>query len=182
MKKISLIILSFIIIFSFSFASYQDDCGDILVKMNLLAGYPDGTLKLENNITRAEFSVLIMKMLGYNSDNIILESNKKFSDLKENHWARKSIIKATELKFLNGYDDNTFRPSNNLTYAECCAILVNVLGYNSDMKGAWPNNVMNMAEKLSLNKKLSKKESKDLVTRGEVAIMLVNSLNVEVKR
>lgn len=182
MKKFSLIILSFIMVFGFSFASYQDDCGDILVKMNLLAGYPDGTLKLENNITRAEFSVLIMKMLGYNSDNIVLTSNKNFSDLKETHWARKSIIKATELKFLNGYDDNTFRPSNNLTYSECCAILVNVLGYNSDMKGAWPNNVINMAEKLGLNKKLSKKESKDLVTRGEVAIMLVNSLNIEVKR
>lgn len=182
MKKIFLIILSFIMFFCFSFASYQDDCGDILVKMNLLAGYPDGTLKLENNITRAEFSVLIMKMLGYNSDNIVLNSDKNFSDLKETHWARKSIIKATELEFLNGYDDNTFRPSNNLTYAECCAILVNVLGYNSDMKGAWPNNVMDMAEKLDLNKKLSQKDSKDLVTRGEVAIMLVNSLNVEVKK
>ena len=182
MKKVFLITLSFIMMFSFAFAAYQDDCGDILVKMNLLAGYPDGTLKLENNITRAEFSVLIMKMLGYNSDNIVLDSDKKFSDLKESHWARKSIIKATELKFLNGYDDNTFRPSNNLTYAECCAILVNVLGYNSNLKGAWPNNVMNMAQDLKLNKNLTKKESKDLVTRGEVAVMLVNSLNVEVKR
>jgi len=174
MKKIALIILSFIMIFGFSFATYQDDCGDILVKMNLLTGYPDGTLKLENNITRAEFSVLIMKMLGYNSDNIILESDKSFIDLKENHWARKSIIKATELKFLNGYDDNTFRPSNNLTYAECCAILVNVLGYNSSLKGAWPNNVMNLAQDLKLNKNLVEKNSKDLVTRGEVAVMLVN--------
>ncbi|MBE5812281.1 MAG: S-layer homology domain-containing protein [Clostridiales bacterium] len=182
MKKISLIILSFIMIFSFAFASYQDDCGEILVKMNLLAGYPDGTLKLENNITRAEFSVLIMKMLGYNSDNIVLESDKKFSDLKESHWARKSIIKATELKYLNGYDDNTFRPSNNLTYAECCAILVNILGYNSDIKGAWPNNVMNMAAELKLNKNLSIKESKELVSRGEVAVMLINSLNVQIKK
>ena len=181
MKKFYLIILSLIIIFSFSFAAFQDNCGEILVKMNLLAGYPDGTLKLENNITRAEFSVLIMKMLGYNSDNIVLESEKKFSDLKESHWARKSIIKATELRFLNGYEDNTFRPSNNLTYAECCAIIVNVLGYNSELKGAWPNNVMSMAQKLGINNKLGNKESKDLMTRGEVAIMLVNSLSVEVK-
>lgn len=182
MKKLYLIILSFIMIFSFSFANYQDDCGDLLVKMNLLAGYPDGTLKLENNITRAEFSVLIMKMLGYNSDNIELQSDKKFSDLKESHWARKSVIKATELGYLNGYTDNTFRPSNNLTYAECCAIIVNVLGYNSELKGAWPNNVIDMAGKLSVDNKLESKQPKDLVTRGEVAIMLVNSLNVEVKK
>ena len=168
--------------FSFSFATIYDECGETLVKMNLLSGYPDGTLKLENNITRAEFSVLIMKMLGYTNDNIEVLSPKNFKDLKESHWAYKSVMKATELKYLNGYEDNTFRPSNNLTYAECCAILVNVLGYNGDMKGAWPNNVMNKAAELKLNTNLSTKESKNLVTRGEVAVMLVNSMNVKLKK
>ena len=182
MKKISLIILIFILIFNFAFATYQDDCGEVLVKMNLLTGYPDGTLKLENNITRAEFAVLVMKMLGHTPDNIVLDSKKEFSDLKSTHWARKSVIKATELGYLNGYEDNTFRPSNNLTYAECCAVIINILGYNSDMKGVWPNNVINMAKELGVDNKLTEKASKDLVTRGEVAIMLVNSLSVEVKK
>ena len=113
MKKISLIILGLIMIFGFSFANYQDDCGNILVKMNLLTGYPDGTLKLENNITRAEFSVLIMKMLGYNSDNIEVGIEREFKDLTSKHWAYKSVLKANELGYLSGYEDNTFRPSNN---------------------------------------------------------------------
>lgn len=182
MKKFFLIILSFIMLFSFSFASYQDSCGEILVKMNLLSGYPDGTLKLENNITRAEFSVLIMKMLGYTNDNIIIESEKKFRDLTETHWAYKSVIKATELGYLSGYEDNTFRPSSNLTYAECCTILVNILGYKSELKGKWPDNAIDMASKLNMDNNLQPKMTKDLVTRGEVAIMLVNSLNIKVNR
>ena len=181
MKKISLIILGLIMIFGFSFANYQDDCGNILVKMNLLTGYPDGTLKLENNITRAEFSVLIMKMLGYNSDNIEVGTEREFKDLTSKHWAYKSVLKANELGYLSGYEDNTFRPSNNLTYSECCSILINVLGYKSELKGKWPDNVMNMADKLGINKNLASKDAKDLVSRGEVAIMLVNSLEIDIK-
>jgi hypothetical protein len=180
-KIMMLVIISLVLITNFGFAAYQDECGELLLKMHLLSGYPDGTLKLENNITRAEFSILVMKMLGYKEENIILQSEKNFSDLKENHWARKSIIKATELGYLTGYEDNTFRPSNNLTYAECCAILVNVLGYNSQLSGSWPENVINKAESLEINNRLIKKDAKTLVTRGEVAIMLVNSLEIDIK-
>jgi hypothetical protein len=50
------------------------------------------------------------------------------------------------------------------------------------MKGTWPNNVMNKAADLKLNANLSSKESKNLVTRGEVAVMLVNSMNVKLKK
>jgi hypothetical protein len=181
MKKIVLIIFTFTMIFSFSLANYQDECGDTLVKMNLLTGYPDGTLKLENNITRAEFSVLIMKMLGYNNDNIVLTTPKEFRDLTEKHWAYKSVLMANQLGFLTGYEDNTFKPSNNLTYAECCSIIVKVLGYKDELKGKWPDNVLNMAIKLGISKKIPKKVSKDLVSRGEVAIMLVNSLSVNIR-
>ena len=182
MKKFFLIILSFMMIFNISFAGYQDDCGSILVKMNLLAGYPDGTLKLENNITRAEFSVLIMKMLGYTNDNIEILTFKNFKDLKENHWAYKSVLKATELGYLSGYENNTFRPSNNLTYAESCSIMVSVLGYKDELVGKWPDNVIDKATQLGINKKIKEKNSKDLMTRGEVAIMIVNALEIEIKK
>lgn len=181
MKRVFLIILSFLMIFNFSFASIHQDCGEVLVKMNLLAGYPDGTLKLENNITRAEFSVLVMKMLGFREDNIELTIDKNFKDLKKSHWAYKSVMKATELGYLSGYEDDTFRPSNNLTYAECCSIMVSILGYKSTLKGKWPDNVVNKANELQISKNISNKTASDLMTRGEVAIMIVNSLGVKLK-
>lgn len=181
MKKIFLIIVSFVMILNFSLANMQEDCGRILVKMNLLAGYPDGTLKLENNITRAEFSVLVMKMLGFTNENIEISVYKDFKDLRENHWAYKSVMKATELGFLSGYEDATFRPSNTLTYAESCSILVNVLGYKSTLKGKWPTNVINKATELGINDNLSNKASSELMSRGEVAIMLINSLDIKIR-
>lgn len=177
MKKIFLIIVSFVMILNFSLANMQEDCGRILVKMNLLAGYPDGTLKLENNITRAEFCTLIIKMVGKNETPI----ESRFSDVKEEHWAYGVINRAAELGYLSGYEDGTFRPSNNITYAESCSILVNLLGYKDEIVGTWPISVTDKANELNLNINLEGLEPSHIMTRGEVSIMLVNSMNVKFK-
>lgn len=177
MKKIICCVLIFMLLFSFSFAGVIDDSADVLVKMGFLGGYPDGTLQLENNITRAEFCSIIIRMVGKNQ----APTTNSFSDVKENHWAYSVINRAAELGYLKGYEDGTFRPSNNITYAESCSILVNLLGYSDEVEGVWPTNVMNKAEELKLNVNLDSMESSHLMTRGEVSVMLVNSMNVKLK-
>lgn len=181
MKKFLLLILfSITLIMSFSFATVEEDSANTLVKMNLMAGYPDGTLRLENNITRAEFATLVIKMLGYNDNPIKITTNKVFSDLKSTHWAYNSVMTATELKLLSGYEDNTFRPSNNITYAEVSSILIKVLGKGDDVTGKWPDNVVNMAEELNLNKNVEATHS-DKLTRGQVSVMLINAMSLPIK-
>lgn len=180
MKKFLIILITILLMSTYSFASIEQDSADILVKMNLMSGYPDGTLRLENNITRAEFCTLIIKMLNYNESPIEITTKSKFKDLKETHWAYTSVMTATQLGFLSGYEDLTFRPSNNITYAEACSILISVLGYKGDVKGKWPQNVTDKAEELSLNKNIVA-EASDKVTRGTVSIMLVNAMNVKIK-
>ena len=181
MKKFLLImIFSIMLILSFSFATVEEDSASTLVKMNLMAGYPDGTLKLENNITRAEFCTLVTKMLGYNENPIEITTKKSFSDMKKSHWAYNSVMTATQLNFLSGYEDNTFRPSNNITYAEVSSILIKVLGRGDDLEGNWPDNVVNLAEELKLNKNVEA-EAKDKLTRGQVSVMLINAMGLPIK-
>lgn len=180
MKKCLIILVVLILIITYSFASVEQDSANVLVKMNLMSGYPDGTLKLENNITRAEFCTLIIKMLNYNENPIEITTKIKFKDLKENHWAYRGVMTATQLGFLSGYEDLTFRPSNNITYAEACSILINVLGYKGDVKGKWPQNVTDKAEELNLNRNVVA-EAPDKVTRGTVSTMLINAMNVKMK-
>ncbi len=177
MRKIICSFLIVMLMFTYSFAGVVEDSADVLVKMKLLNGYPDGTLQLENNITRAEFCSIIIRMIGKNQ----APEKSRFSDVAENHWAYGVINRAAELGFLKGYEDGTFRPSNNITYAECCSILVNLLGYSDEIEGAWPTNVMNKAHDLKLNVELENMESSHLMTRGEVSVMLVNSMNVKIK-
>jgi len=178
MKKLISIIISACIMFSMAFAINTEEAGNVLFKMKLMSGYPDGTLGLENNITRAEFCCLVAKMLGIESQENFSVDN--FSDLANTHWAYKSVMALADRGFINGYEDFTFRPSNTLTYAECCAILVNVLGYNSKLEGVWPTNVITMAENLSLDTDLEV-QATDKMTRGLVSIMLINSMDVKLE-
>ena len=179
MKKVLVGVLVFSSIISFSNASTINEAADTLNKMKILNGYEDGSLGIERNITRAEFCALLINMLGI-KDFDGLEN--KFSDIKENAWYFNAINKVAEYGYINGYkEDGTFRPANNITYAESCAIMVNLLGYNSELEGSWPTNVINKAEELGVTKGLENLEASYKMTRGEISVMLINSMNTKVK-
>ena len=50
-------------------------------------------------------------------------SSSPFNDTKD-HWANDNIVWAFESGFVNGYEDGSFRPDNNITKAEFYKILV----------------------------------------------------------
>lgn len=179
MKRIIISFFAVVFLLNISTATLIDESADTLNKMKILNGYEDGSLRLENNITRAEFCALIMNMLG-----LIVDDNleNKFSDIKEGAWYYNAINKIAELGYINGYkEDGTFRPSNNITYAESCAIMVNLLGYNDELEGEWPNNVIDKATDLGVNEGINELESSYKMTRGEISVMLVNSMSIKVK-
>ena len=180
MKKILSVFITIILMLTNSFAYTVDESADVLVRLNLMKGYEDGSLRLENSITRAEFCSLIVRMMK--KEGTTIGTQLRFNDMKETHWAYGTVLTAVSCGYLSGYSDGTFKPSNSITYAETCAILVNVLGYNADMVGTWPNNVMQKAEELGLNAGIEIDESSYKMTRGEVCVMLVNALGATPKK
>ncbi len=70
-----------------------------LVKLDGIGGYPDGTFRPNNTITRSEFTTILLNAMGY-----------KQTNAKTGHWATNTIKKAEELKILN---KNEF-PENSL--------------------------------------------------------------------
>ena len=179
MKRLLIIIISLILVVECSFADIVTESADTLTQMKILNGYEDGTLRLENSITRAEFCALIMNMLGVK---VKVPLANKFVDIKEGAWYYDAINKVAELGYINGYkEDNTFRPSNNITYAESCAIMVNILGYNDELEGNWPNNVINKAKELEILNGLEERDSSYKMTRGEISVILVNCMSKKVK-
>ncbi len=46
-----------------------------------------------------------------------------FSDVKESDWSYKYIMKMLEDGVINGYEDGTFRPKNEITRAEIAVML-----------------------------------------------------------
>ncbi|KAB3531885.1 S-layer homology domain-containing protein [Alkaliphilus pronyensis] len=58
--------------------------------------------------------------------------------------------------------------------------MIRLLGYESEITEAWPHGHMKKAKELGIIKGLEL-NPEDLVTRGDVAVMIMQSLNIEMK-
>ncbi|HQO99709.1 MAG TPA: S-layer homology domain-containing protein, partial [Caldisericia bacterium] len=96
-----------------------------LVELGILKGYPDGTFKPGNNVTRAEFATMVVLAKKLT---LVSPARPSFKDVPTNHWAYKQVETAAKAGYLKGYPDGTFGPSRNITRQEIAAVLVNVLG------------------------------------------------------
>ncbi|MHC5727799.1 MAG: S-layer homology domain-containing protein, partial [Nostoc sp.] len=84
-----------------------------LADNNVIAGFPDGTFRPNQAVTRAEFAALIQKAFG--SQNRVRQlSAGGFSDVPTGYWAASAIQSAYETGFLAGYPGNVFRPNQEI--------------------------------------------------------------------
>lgn len=80
----------------------------------IMSGYPDGTFKPNNPMTRAEVSSVISS--AYNM--VQSSTGSPFSDVNQNHWAFSSIMALVDNYIASGYPDGTFKPNSSVTRAE----------------------------------------------------------------
>lgn len=154
---------------------------EALVNLQILRGDEHGNLKLNDNVSRCEFTTLIIRILGKEGESDLNSTDNNtenlFTDVSEKHWAYGNIITALKYGLINGYEDKTFRPDNNVTFTEARAIIVRALGYESHMEGKWPENVINMSKKLGLDYNIDLPQDKE-ITRGEASVLIYNSLTI----
>ncbi|MBQ6860218.1 MAG: S-layer homology domain-containing protein [Clostridia bacterium] len=151
-----------------------------LVLFNIINGYEDGTFKPDNKVTRAELSKMLVVAMGKQS---LVEPAKSkylaFSDVLSSYWAYGHIKVASDEKLVNGYEDGTFKPAGNVTYAEAATMVLRALGYEDEVKRSelkWPNNYMSCADDLELFEGISTFKAGDPANRGDIAILLWNAL------
>ncbi len=97
-----------------------------LLESNIIAGYPDGTIRPNADITRAEITVLLCKAAGYPAkENPVLS----FSDTESiPSWAKGYLQTAVEKGIVKGFGDNTFKASNKLTRKEIVVMALRTFG------------------------------------------------------
>lgn len=99
-----------------------------LANAGIISGYPDGTFKPGQTITRAEFTVIAARF-----DTVTSASNP-FTDTV-GHWAEKQISFAASKGWVNGYPDGTFKPGQSITRGEAITLINNLLGRAVDASG-----------------------------------------------
>jgi peptide/nickel transport system substrate-binding protein len=100
-----------------------------MVELGILKGYPDGTFKPENSVTRAEFATMVVLAKKLT---LVSPATPTFKDVPTNHWAFKYVETAVKAGYLKGYPDGTFGPSRTITREEMAAVMVNVKGLTAE--------------------------------------------------
>ncbi len=155
----------------------------VLSKLGVINGYEDGTFKPDNNVTRAEFTAMLLRARGLGSLGSTSLENPPFPDVSTSDvsWAIGNIRTAREMGIINGYEDGTFRPNNNVLYEEAIKMVVCSLGYaNYSPEGTeWYSKYIITANSLKILDKVGGSVGIP-ATRAMIATMLYNCLEVKI--
>jgi hypothetical protein len=88
----------------------------------LVAGYPDGSFRPDNPITRAEFIAIVNRVFGYQEARALF-----FNDVGSSDWFAGEIAKAAAVGYIGGYPDGSVKPNNPITRQEVAAVFAKIL-------------------------------------------------------
>lgn len=120
-----------------------------------LQGYPDGTVRPENSITRAEVAAIFYRLLTDDARAYLESTDSGFSDVKPGDWYNTAVATMVQAGVITGYGDGTFRPNAPITRGEFAAIATRFLSdpYSLDApfydtEGHWAEVYINRAYEL----------------------------------
>jgi hypothetical protein len=162
-----------------------------LVEKGVIKGYPDGTIRPDDTITRGEFAALLVRNLELDTT----EAEKEpptFDDI-DGHWSEKNIEALVDICLLDPADyDGSLKPDEPITRIEIIRMLVRAIGKGEAAKQFSGNTGFNDDEAINNSDKgyVSIAKEDDLIsgypdgnirpggetTRGE-AFELIDNLN-----
>jgi len=89
-----------------------------LQEMGAVSGYEDGTFRPNNQINRAEFLKIVMSAFTQLPET----GSNCFSDVHD-EWFARYVCSAKNIGIVTGYPDGSFKPGDNVNYAEALAMI-----------------------------------------------------------
>lgn len=185
-KVFAMLLVVAMMMTSVVFADFSDVADDaayaeavnVGVALGLFTGYEDGTFQPEGNITRAEFAAMVVRALNQeNQAKSAATASAVFPDVAADHWANGYINVASKRGIVNGYEDGTFRPENNVTFEEAVKMLVVAIGHEPEVGAAgYPLGYLSVADDYDITDDAMGVVG-EAATRGLVAQLLLNSMD-----
>jgi hypothetical protein len=95
--------------------------GFITDRIAYINGYPDGTVRPDGGVTRAEVAAMLFRLLSDVDKDAPLTS--EFADVEAGKWYSQAVAYLTSIGILTGYEDGSFKPNAHITRAEFSAIV-----------------------------------------------------------
>ncbi|MBR5479491.1 MAG: S-layer homology domain-containing protein [Clostridia bacterium] len=165
--------------------SYAGDVAT-LVEKGILSGYPDGSFKPKNKITRAEFCKMIFAFANCRSTinlGMYQKATSKFTDVQGNaslSWAKGYINYCLDKNIVSGVGNNKFNPQGNITVAAATKMILTALGYDPLIEGLmgedWQKNTVAKAKVVGLYNGFTA-DSSAPATREQVCKLINNAFS-----
>ncbi|MGB7413427.1 MAG: S-layer homology domain-containing protein, partial [Thermosynechococcaceae cyanobacterium] len=98
-----------------------------LAEKNIIKGFPDGSFKPDEPVTRAQFAAIVRQ--AFNEDSIRRYTG--FKDVPDNFWATPAITQAYTTGFMSGYPSNEFKPTQQIPKVQALVSLTSGLQLKS---------------------------------------------------
>lgn len=163
-----------------------------LVNKNSLQGYPDGSFRPDNMISRAEFVTALVRSFNLDAD----KTDKVFSDTSD-HWAVNTIAEAAGQGIISGYTESLFGPDDPVTREQMAVMLIKAAQLNiepqtseentftdSDQISAWAKTAVLTAHQKNIMCGYPNKtfQSQKNASRAEAVTAIINALKANQNR
>lgn len=131
-------------------------------------------------ITKAEFLVMTMRVLGFQDDMLSDSSEQLFYDVEPGAYGANYISTAYRQGIIFGNGDGFFGAERNITLHEGLSVLLRALNYDvmADANGGYPAGYISTARSLGLLKGV-KVDATGYLSRGTAAQILFHALNTK---
>lgn len=122
----------------------SEEAVEYLFELGVVVGDPGGFFRPARTLNRAEMTkVIVLARLGAQGEQLagFLFGAPSFPDVAANHWASGYIRLAQNLGIVAGFEDGTFRPGTDVTYAQLITMLVRSAGL-APVGATWPTNYL----------------------------------------
>ncbi len=134
----------------------------------IINGYPDGTFRPDNKISRREFLKILIEATSDKETIENCETTKKFPDVDYNAWEERYICVAYEAQIVQGYEDGNFKPSDFITLPEAAKIIINSYKLSITKTDLWWEGYLKVFEAKNTTPETIH-ALWDQITRGEMA-------------
>ncbi|NMB43417.1 MAG: VWA domain-containing protein, partial [Clostridiales bacterium] len=159
-----------------------------LMEKEIVNSYPDGTVRPDEQITRAEAVMLLVKSLNLKAKN---PDNIDFIDGSDIPlWVKEAVSAAQENNIIEGFEDKSFRANEKLTRNQACTIVMKAFKHgtsdgetifdDNDHIASWAKGFVKRANELGIVKGYENNVfmPEKQVTRAEFMTMISKLLHL----
>ena len=101
---------------------------ELLTNRGIIQGFPDGTFRPDEPVTRAQFAAMLQKAF----QKAPVRNAVQFVDTPANYWGNDAIQAAYKMGFLEGYPGNVFKPDQNIPRVQALVSLADGLNLSAN--------------------------------------------------